>query len=243
LKEAEAALRISEERLELAVRGSNDGLWDWNVLTDEVYYGPRFKELLGFEDHEMENDLEAWKTRLHPDDFEPTMAAVRGHLDHGRPYDVEYRMATKSMGYRWFRARGQAIWDATGKPTRMAGSLTDVTDRKTAEIEVLQAKDEAEAANRAKSEFLANMSHEIRTPMNAIIGMTELVLGDRSLSPSQRDYLATVLESSESLLSIINEILDCCRSSMKSWIFPRSKPARSSWRLSRSVFVMNLRTR
>ncbi len=164
-----AALRASEERFALAVRGSTDGLWDWNVLTDEVYYSPRFKELLGYAEHEFPNVFASFESRLHADDRRRTLAALRAHLDKRADYDVEYRLQTKAQGYRWFRARGQAIWDTAGRATRMAGSITDITAMKSA-------REAAEAANRAKSEFLANMSHEIRTPLNAVIGISELVL-------------------------------------------------------------------
>ena len=136
LEEVESALRLSQQRLEFAVQGSNDGLWDWNVTTDDVFYSPRFKELLGYKDHEMDNVLDAWKSRLHPDDLYPTMAAVDRHLKQREPYDVEYRLRTKSEGYRWFRARGQAIWDEDGNAKRMAGSITDIAARKQAEEEL-----------------------------------------------------------------------------------------------------------
>jgi two-component system, sensor histidine kinase and response regulator len=327
----EEALRASEERFSLAVRGSSDGIWDWNVLTGEVFYAARFKELIGYDDEEFDNVFASFESHLHPDDHAAIMTALREHLDGHAPYDVEYRLRTKAGEYRWFRARGQVIRDATGRATRMAGSITDVTDQKrlrqrfelavqaspvallmvdtsgrivlanqAAEllfaypqdaligqsVEVLvpaefrghhvdrrasffaapevrtmganerlfaqrrdgsqvavevglspvetddglfvlcgvsditdrlraiaaveEARQAAESANRAKSDFLANMSHEIRTPLNAIIGMTELVL-QSELKPLQQEYLTTVLESGESLLSIINEILDFAR--------------------------------
>ena len=126
-------LRASEERLELAVRGSTDGVWDWNVLTSEVYYSPRLKELLGHTDDEMPNVFESFESRLHPDDHDSVLDEMNAHLQHRKPYDVEYRLRTKSGEYRWFRARGQAIWNDAGQALRMAGSITDITERKTAQ--------------------------------------------------------------------------------------------------------------
>src|SRR5262249_22556686 len=119
-KRAEEALRKSEERFALAVRGSNDGLWDWNVENDEGDYSPRFKELIGYEDHEIENVFASFESRLHPDDHDRMMQALADHLERRVPYDVEYRLRTRSGAYRWFHARGQAVWDDRGKATRMA---------------------------------------------------------------------------------------------------------------------------
>lgn len=205
--ERTAELRASEERFALAVRGSTDGLWDWNVTTNAVYYSPRFKELLGFADQDLENVFASFESRLHPEDHERILLSLRAHLEHQGPYDVEYRLQTRAGCYRWFRARGQAIWDGAGRPLRMAGSITDITERRKAVEALHAAKEAAELANRAKSDFLANMSHEIRTPLNAVIGMTELVLGTE-LSDTQREFLGMVLESGESLLTVVNEILD-----------------------------------
>jgi PAS domain S-box-containing protein len=132
-KQAEEALRISEERYMLAVRGSNDGLWDWNVLTDEVYYSPRMKEMLGYRGEEFPNVYASFESHLHPEDRSRTAAAIKAHLTRRIPYDVEYRLRTRDGEYRWFHARGQALWDEAGNATRMAGSLTDITEHKKAE--------------------------------------------------------------------------------------------------------------
>ena len=206
--QAEHQLRMSEERWELALRGNNDGLWDWNARTDEVFYSPRWKQMLGFEDHELENNTAAWEGRIHPDDLVRVQAHLQKHLRHETDfYSNEYRLRAKDGSYRWVLARGQAQWDEEGRAVRMVGSHTDITERKLAEEALQHAKDQAEMASRAKSEFLANMSHEIRTPMNGVLGMIELVL-DSELAAEQREFLDTAKHSAHSLLSLINDILD-----------------------------------
>jgi diguanylate cyclase (GGDEF)-like protein/PAS domain S-box-containing protein len=141
---AEDALRESEERFNLAVAGTNDGLWDWTISTDAVYYSPRFNELLGYIEQPIDGTVSALLSRLHPEDLEHTIAQINAHLEDGTAYDVEYRLKTKSGAYRWFRARGRALRDSSGKALRMAGSLTDITDRKQAERELFSAKERAQ---------------------------------------------------------------------------------------------------
>ena len=147
LKHSEAfqsALKRSEERFNLAVTGSNDGIWDWNVLADEVYYSPRFNELLGYTREPLENTTAALASRLHRDDRKAVAAAVKAHLRRDTPYDVECRMKSRSGEYRWFRARGQSVRDGSGRAVRMAGSITDITDRKLAEAELFAEKERAQ---------------------------------------------------------------------------------------------------
>ena len=130
----EQQLRESVERFDLAVRGANEGLWDalpkgkpWQDPNTEVWYSPRCKELLGFLDDEFPNVLASWETRLHPEDRDRVIQALRDHIERKVPYDIEYRLRIKSGEYRWFSARGQAIWDEQGQMVRMAGSLRDTT--------------------------------------------------------------------------------------------------------------------
>jgi len=132
-KQTEEALRVSEERFALAVRGSNDGIWDWDIVNHTLYWSPRLKELLGYEPDELEVTFDTFEIHLHPDDGELMQQAIETHLQQQEPYDVEQRLRAKSGEYRWFRARGQAVWDEAGRPLRMTGSSTDITDQKNAE--------------------------------------------------------------------------------------------------------------
>jgi len=133
-KQAEDALRVSEERWHLALRGNNDGIWDWNVKTNDVFFSPRWKEMLGYEDNEIPNHLDEWSKRVHPDDLEWVMGLIQDHFDHKTPYYIsEHRLLCKDGSYKWILDRGQALWDDQDTVVRMVGSHTDISDRKAAE--------------------------------------------------------------------------------------------------------------
>ena len=206
--QAEQQLHVSEERWQLALRGNNDGLWDWTAEPNQVFFSPRWKQILGYDDHELENHPAEWESRVHPSDVPFVREEMQRHLKRETDfYSAEYRLRAKDGTYRWILARGQALWDERGRAVRMVGSHTDITERKRSEEALKQAKEQAESANRAKSEFLANMSHEIRTPMNGVLGMIDLVL-DTQLSQEQREFLGTAKSSARSLLALLNDILD-----------------------------------
>lgn len=123
--------REMTERFELAVAGSNDGVWDWNIVTNEVYYSPRLKEMIGYEDHEFSNEFTEFEKKLHPEDHDRVMQSVSDYLEGRTPtYEVEFRFQHKDGSYRWMLARGTAIRSAAGAPVRMAGSHTDITESK-----------------------------------------------------------------------------------------------------------------
>jgi PAS domain S-box-containing protein len=130
-KQATEALRRSEERLALAMAGARDGLWDWDIETGEGYLSPRWKSILGFEEHEIAGHLDEWASRLHPEDAERVHAAVNAHLE-GRTdhFECEYRIRHKDGSYRWVISRALAVRDASGNACRVAGSMTDITERK-----------------------------------------------------------------------------------------------------------------
>jgi len=135
---AEAALRASEQRYALAVRGANDGIWDWDLETGRVYLSPRWKEILGYAEDEVGETQDAWLSLVHPDD-EPTLsAAIASHRDgNGGHLEVEHRMIAQDGTERWVMTRGAAVRDPSGRVLRIAGSMTDITARKVAEQQLL----------------------------------------------------------------------------------------------------------
>jgi diguanylate cyclase (GGDEF)-like protein/PAS domain S-box-containing protein len=139
-KEAEEALRASEERYALAARGAGAGLWDWDVGRDRVYFSPRWKEMLGYDDWELGDQLSEWLSRVHPEDLAGLEGALAVHLE-GRSTHLEHehRVLHKNGTYPWMLVRGMAVRGAEGRPTRLAGSLTDVTERRLAEEQLRHA--------------------------------------------------------------------------------------------------------
>ena len=140
-KQTELALKESEERWQLALRGANDGIWDWNVQTNEVFFSRRWKEMLGFEETEIGNTLEEWSKRVHPDDLDWVTQVIRAHFAKKTPFYLsEHRVLCKDGSYKWILDRGQALWDEAGNVIRMSGSHTDISDRKSAEAQLAQSE-------------------------------------------------------------------------------------------------------
>jgi PAS domain S-box-containing protein len=207
-KQADEALRTSEERLAMTVQGSHIGIWDWNVTTNTVYLSTQWKHHLGHDDSTLTNDFEAWSSRIHEGDRQRTLETLKAALDGTvNQFEYEHRLRHRDGSYRWILSRGTVLRDGHGVASRMVGIHIDTTDRKRTEEELRAAKEAAEAASKAKSEFLANMSHEIRTPMNGVLGTTELLLNS-ALTDKQRHLASTVHRSGRTLLAIINDILD-----------------------------------
>src|SRR5262249_55751528 len=146
-KIAEEELRKSRERLELVVQGSQDGLWDWDLTTDEVYYSPRYKAMLGYEDDEFPDRREEREKAGHPDDLGRVKRELGAHFNSGESLSwVEFRFSHKDGSYRWIRSRAFVLRDASGRVYRMAGSHEDITDRKNAEEQLEKSRERFELA-------------------------------------------------------------------------------------------------
>lgn len=144
-------LRLSEERFDLAVRGSGAGIWDWpQVSSEEMFWSPRIFEVIGYKEGDIEPSITNWENLILAEDREVAAQVMRAHLEEHAPLDAEYRMLHKEGHPVWIRVRGSALWGDDGKPVRMAGYIQDVTDRKVAEAE-----------NRRLTEHYRTITHTI----------------------------------------------------------------------------------
>lgn len=224
-KEAEEALRLSEERFQLAMRGANDGLWDWNLRTDELYLSPRWKSMLGYRQDELAPHLETWKLLVHPDDRQRTLALV-GDLKAGRRdrLEVEFRMRHRQGRYLDILSRAFPATDETGQVVRLVGTHVDISDRKAAEAEihalnaeleqrVAQRTAELVAANAELESFSSAVSHDLRAPLRAMSGFSQALLedyGDR-LEEGARAYLEQIIVGSRRMGELIDGLLTLSR--------------------------------
>lgn len=160
LSQSYAALKEREERLALVMQGTNDGIWDWNLQTGEIYYSPRWKSMLGYEDHEIANRFETWRDLIHPEDAARAVAAVNSHIESGETaFHLEHRLRHKNGEYRWILARGTLLRDENHRPLRMVGSHSDITKRRRAENELREAYETMEERVVERTKYLAALNN------------------------------------------------------------------------------------
>ena len=217
-KRAEAALRKNEERMELAFRAAQDGIWDWNMETDEIYFSSGYSRMLGYEESEIEHQISSWKRLLHPDDMERSLQVVKDVLHGKREFVMEFRMLHKDGHYVDILSRGFPVRRKPDGPiVRIVGTHMDLTERKNVEETLKLANLELKHAIRVKDEFLTNMSHELRTPLNAILGQSEIMAGQffGTLNERQLRSVKTIDKSGRHLLELITDILDLSKLEVK----------------------------
>lgn len=205
-------LARANEQLTAALESASQAVWDLDFVNNRTYYSPAWTAMLGFGPDDIPDDPDAWEQLIHPDDVEAVLEQDRAHKE-GRIdfFKAEFRMRHKNGSWIWILDRGKVLArDKNGKPLRMIGTHTDITERKHTLAELEDARKRAEAAASAKADFLANMSHELRTPLTSIIGATDLLADELKdvLSKRLLSVLSMQEEAGHSLLGIVNDILD-----------------------------------
>lgn len=224
-KRAERTVRQMAERLDLTVRSTGIGLWDWDLIVGTVEYSDEWKRQIGYEPQEISNDLSEWERRVHPEDLAPTMTRIRNFLsvpvgDH----EVEFRMRHKNGDYRWILARGAVVRDEDGTPVRMLGVHLDITDRRRAEDELralaaeLEARvarrtAELEARNRELEMFSYSVSHDLKAPLRGIEGYSRLLEEDHAdqLDGEGHDFVRTIRRAALEMGQLIDDLLEYSR--------------------------------
>jgi len=203
-------LQERNRRYQFAMAASNDGFWEWNLASDDIFFSGSYLQMLGYKEEALPATLETLRAHfVHPDDSDNLLQELRtAAADDRTQLTLQYRMIHSAGHILWVATKAHFFdVDESGRATRMIASNTDITPLLDAQDELINVKIQADMASKIKSEFLARISHEIRTPMNAIIGVGYL-LQDASLDEQQQSYLTSINSAADSLLHIINQVLD-----------------------------------
>jgi len=209
LHEKNLQIKSNEERINLAIESAGLGVWDWNIEKNNLFYSEEIAGLDGYTKDEFLSTFNSFFDIIHPDDHDKTKQGIVAHLKgETKRFTVDIRLLKKSGGYLWVFIAGKVIQrKGNGEATRITGVYQDISYKKQAELDLIEAKEKAEYASQAKADFLSTMSHEIRTPLNGIIGTTNLLL-ESEPNQEQLKLLNALKFSGKTLIHIINDILD-----------------------------------
>ena len=202
------ALSASEERLRLALEGSQTGTWDWNLLTGQITWDDYMYPLFGRKREEFDGTVESFAKFVHPDDRAELARATQDALEEKKDYDVAFRIIDGDSAVRYMASRGRAFYTDGGTPVRMSGVSMDVTASKRNEEELSRAKEAAEAANEAKDNFLAILSHELRTPLTPVLAAVALLEDDQNIPPHVLREIEMIRRNIEVEARLIDDLLD-----------------------------------
>lgn len=223
--EKEERLRKSEERYALVTDASEQGIWDWNIETNEVYFSRQWKKQIGYDDHELKNEFGIWAEHLHPDEKEACLNALQAYLNQPAGHLLlEFRLRHKDGTYRWIHNKAASLKNKTGQVVRMFGAHTDITERvKAAEErrayaqkleETVSARTfELEAANKELEAFSYSVSHDLRSPLRHIKGYINLLVNrfPDAVPEKGRHYLKNIVDSATEMGVLIDNLLQFSR--------------------------------
>ncbi len=199
-----------DTRHQYAMEATNDGLWDWHIPSGKIYFNRSYLRMLGYDYGDLPGDIETLRGYfIHPDDVSNMLSEYQTAIaNHRESLQLQLRMLHRNGDTIWVHSKAKFFEpDERGFASRCVGVNTDISDFISSREELLSAKAQADLASKTKSEFLARISHEIRTPMNAIIGIGYL-MQDTQLDEQQQSYLTSINSAADSLLQIINQLLD-----------------------------------
>ena len=209
-KFAEKNLRKSEERFNLAMTGTNDGLWDWDLRTDYVYYSPRWKSMLGYDPDELKNHISTWESLTHPDDREKTMILFNEYMSgNNEKFEIINRMKHKNGSWRLILARALKQFDnADNNPVRLVGTHTDVTD-------LMDLLSNLKELNSTKDKFFSIVAHDLRGPLSSQMALIDMILEDSSMSREEiKELLKEAHNNSRNIFSLLENLLLWAQSQM-----------------------------
>ncbi len=202
-------LSEAEERFRLAIEAVSDGIFDWEFRRSKPRFNPSFFTMLGHPADTPDPDWQTLRRFVHPRDRERVDTVISECRAAQRDsFQVEARVRVRGGGWQWILARGRVVLRGDdGAAQRLVGTTTDITEERQRTSELVSARNRAQQADRAKSQFLAAMSHEIRTPMNGVLGFAEM-LDTTDLNQTQQEFVESIRTSGETLLALLNDILD-----------------------------------
>ncbi len=196
----EEELKKQNERFHLALEGSNDGIWDWDLETNETFFSGRWKKMLGYEDNELDNNFDTFSKLLHPDDREKTLEHLHRYLrSEESEYQIDFRMRHKDGSYKWILSRGYARRDENGNPYRMAGSHTDITKRKQIEADLMKTKELLEEAGRMA--MIGPWEVDLKSGIGYVHAIaSEILEVEKGFSASLADSFALFFEEDQKII-------------------------------------------